>query len=255
MTAAAAATVTREEQITPRHTVGQLVAQRPARSRLFEKLGIDYCCGGKKPLEQACREKNLDPATILTVIQAQDQLDAAVTATTTQIDAAAMSPTQLCDHIESTHHAYLKTELPRLAFLTVKVANAHGPADPRLLELARTFADFHAELESHMAKEEQILFPMIRQLDAPRARPNTAFHCGSINNPIRVMELEHQHAGDAMADFRRLTDDYTPPAHACNTYRALLDALHHLELDMHQHVHKENNVLFPKAAQLEQTRA
>ncbi|HEY7119029.1 MAG TPA: iron-sulfur cluster repair di-iron protein [Tepidisphaeraceae bacterium] len=228
-------------------SIGELVRQRPARSRLFERLGIDYCCGGKKTLAQACAAKNLDPATIAAVLDADD---ASASPADTPIDANALSLSDLANHIEATHHAYLKTDLPRLSALTQKVANAHGQRDARLVRLRDIFEAFRQELESHMFKEERILFPLIRRLDTATERP-PASHCGSVRSPIAVMEHEHDDAGRALAEMRELTDDFIAPATACNTYRALLDALAHLERDMHQHVHKENNVLFPRAAEKE----
>jgi regulator of cell morphogenesis and NO signaling len=222
-------------------TVGELVARHPGLSRVFEEAGVDYCCGGKRPLEEACRQKGLDPATFAARLrQAAAAADGA-----TFVDAAAMSLAELADHIEATHHAYLKQELPRLDFLTAKVSSVHGEHDGRLHEIRKIFLQFAAEMTAHMMKEEQILFPMIRRLESSLSP--LAFHCGSIANPIRQMELEHQGAGDALDRFRTLADDYTPPDWACNTYRALIDALVSLERDMHQHVHKEDNVLFPRA--------
>jgi regulator of cell morphogenesis and NO signaling len=152
-------------------------------------------------------------------------------------------------HIEQTHHAYLKQELPRLDTLTAKVARVHGPENPNLVRLREIFVEFKAELDSHMAKEEQILFPLCRRLES--ARSAVASHCGSIQNPIRVMIMEHDHAGNAMEQFRELTDNYTAPEEACNTYIAMFDSLRQLEQDMHQHVHKENNILFPRAIEAE----
>lgn len=228
--------------ISTQDTVGKLVTEKPSRSRFFEKIGIDYCCGGKKTLAEACSAKGLDANTILAVL---DSADSDAPTSVPLVDAAGMSMTQLCDHIEATHHTYLRAELPRLAFLTTKVASRHGERDARLNEVAQVFAALHAEMESHMMKEEQILFPLIRALDSNDTAPS---HCGSINNPIRVMEHEHDSAGGAVARMRILTDGFTPPMEACNTYRALLDALAHLEQDLHQHVHKENNILFPRAA-------
>jgi len=157
--------------------------------------------------------------------------------------------TALADHIEATHHAYLRTELPRLCTLTSKVASVHGDKDVRLAAVRDTLAALAAEMGQHMLKEERILFPMIRQLDASESVP--AFHCGSLANPIGQMELEHDQAGAALVQLRALTDGFNPPEWACNTYRAMLDALAHLEQDLHQHVHKENNILFPRAIELE----
>lgn len=234
--------------LTPRSTVGDWVADRPARARVFESLGIDYCCGGKKPLANAAVEKGLDAVTLATMLRAIEDNTQAHAA---DVDVDAMSLTQLADHIEQTHHAYLRSELPRLQQLLTKIASVHGDRDPRLPQLLETFDGFIAELQSHMMKEEQILFPICRALETGQ----TDFHCGSINNPIRVMEMEHDAAGDALATMRELTDDFTPPSGACNTWRAALDSLAELEQDMHRHIHKENNVLFPKAAKHEQSLA
>jgi regulator of cell morphogenesis and NO signaling len=226
-------------------TVGELVARQPALSRVFEEAGVDYCCGGKKPLEEACRQKGLDPAAFAARLR-----EAAATAGGEAfVDAAAMSLGQLADHIEATHHGYLKQELPRLDFLTAKVSSVHGEHDGRLHEIRRIFLQFAGEMSAHMMKEERILFPLIRQLESSDGP--SEFHCGSIANPIRQMELEHHGAGDVLEQFRSLTDGYAPPDWACNTYRALIDALARLERDMHQHVHKEDNVLFPRALKRE----
>lgn len=226
-------------------TVGSLVARRPSFSRVFEEAGIDYCCGGKKSLEQVCREKNVAPEQLLNSLQ---QVEASSDGTS-EFNALAASLTELADHIERTHHDYLRSELPRLDKLTAKVADVHGGHDPRLKEVRQEFLQLARELSLHTMKEEQVLFPLIRQLASSDSLP--AFHCGSIANPIRQMEREHDDAGEALAKLRTLTDDYTPPPEACNTYRAMLDALHELERDMHIHVHKENSVLFPRALELE----
>ncbi|GMV94857.1 MAG: iron-sulfur cluster repair di-iron protein [Candidatus Hydrogenedentes bacterium] len=225
--------------------VGEIIAQRPMLAHVFEAAGVDYCCGGKKTLEVACREKGLDPQAFA------DKLVRSEAASEGEplADAAAMSLTELADHIEHTHHAYLRSELPRLDALTEKVASVHGGEDARLHDVRKTLLSLAAEMTSHMMKEEQILFPMIRRLEMSDALPK--FHCGSIANPIRQMEMEHNDAGSALERMRALTDEYTPPDWACNTYRVMLDALARLELDMHQHVHKEDNVLFPSAFKLE----
>lgn len=226
-------------------TVGALVARRPALSRVFEEVGIDYCCGGKKPLEQACREKGVDAAQLVATLELAD--DDAEGDSTAQADS--MTLTELADHIEATHHAWLKAELPRIDRLTEKVARVHGDRDVRLRQVREVFLRMARELTFHTMKEEQVLFPLIRQLEESDALP--AFHCGSVGNPIRQMELEHDEAGGALEQMRALTDGYTPPPDACNTYRAMLDALYELERDMHVHVHKENSILFPRALALE----
>jgi regulator of cell morphogenesis and NO signaling len=214
---------------------------------VFEIHKIDYCCGGKISLADACRRKGANPDD---VIEQLGQLDSA-SDDQRIVDADAMSLTELADHIEQTHHAYLREELPRLDFMTEKVSRVHGDKEPRLLQVREAFVALKAELEPHMMKEERILFPMVRELEASASRPD--FHCGSVANPIRQMEHEHDQAGNALAILRQATDGFTPPQWACNTYRAMLDALERLERDMHQHIHKENNVLFPKAMELEKS--
>lgn len=232
-------------ELTTATTVGQLVAERPSRARFFERLGIDYCCGGKKPLAEVCAVKGLDASTILQAMLAAE----AGEEQRGSVDPAAMTLTALADHIEATHHAYLRAELPRLTQITEKVARVHGAHDRRLELVAAVFATLREEMEAHMPKEEQILFPLIRRLESAGAAGEA--HCGSIANPIRVMESEHESAGQALAELRTLTDGFTPPSYACNTYRAMLDGLQQLESDLHQHVHKENNILFPRAIKLE----
>ncbi len=222
-------------------TVSDWVVDRPSRSRVFEKYGIDYCCGGKRPLAEACSSKGVEPDALLDALLAGDESANAAS----DRDWASVRLDELCDHIEATHHAYLKSETPRLEALVEKVAAAHGPRHAELAEVRSIYLAFKAEIDAHMLKEEQILFPMIRELVKAGTRPS--FHCGSVGNPIRMMELEHDSAGDALANMRRLTHDYSCPADACNTWRAMCDGLHQLEVDMHQHVHKENNILFPRA--------
>ena len=161
-----------------------------------------------------------------------------------------MALADLANHIEQTHHTYLKSELPRLTQVIEKVVNAHGKLHPELFELQKVFAGLRAELEPHMFKEEMVLFPAIRKLEQSAERPMFPF--GTVANPIRMMEHEHDNAGDALAKIRALTREFTVPGGACNTYLAMLDGLEYLENDMHQHVHKENNILFPKAVDREQ---
>lgn len=225
-------------------TVGEMVARRPDLSRVFEKVGIDYCCGGKKTVAQACKEKGLDAEAVLAELEACTPTEEGYF-----VDAAAMSLTELTDHIEQTHHAYLRREFPRLDWMTQKVATVHGDHEPRLREMRQTYLELVEELSCHMMKEERVLFPLIRQLEASSVAPT--FHCGSLANPMRQMEAEHQDAGSALERLSDLSDGYTPPEWACNTYRAMLDALAHLQFDMHQHVHKEESILFPNALALE----
>jgi regulator of cell morphogenesis and NO signaling len=220
--------------------VGQLVSEQPGRSRVFERFGLDYCCGGKKALNVACVEKHLDVDAVVRELLRADTVTPAP-----ETDWPRASLAHLCDHIVDTHHAYLREALPRLTGLIDKVVNVHGDRHPALAEVAAVFEAFREELELHMVKEEQILFPFIKQLEVADKAPS--FHCGSLQNPIRVMEAEHDSAGDALAKLRELNDDYRPPMGACNTYRSMLDGLAEIEADMHTHVHLENNILFPRA--------
>jgi len=229
------------------NTVGELVAQKPSLSRVFEQAGIDYCCGGKKTLSEVSQKKGIDPQALIATLEEF----ASSSTETTAIPPALMTLTELANHIEQTHHAYLKAELPRLDMMTNKVAAVHGEHNERLYDIRQTFLALAQEMSSHMMKEEQILFPMIRQMELGTS--TAASHCGSVANPIRQMEAEHDQAGDALEKIQNLTNNYVPPDWACNTYRAMLDALSYLQKDMHQHVHKENNVLFPRAIEAEKS--
>lgn len=226
--------------ITPETTVGDIVRTSPARSRIFENLGIDYCCGGKKPLAEACRAKNLDPTTVVAMLTALDDGSEATTA-----NPDAMSLVELCDHIEFVHHGYLREELPRLDFMTRKVAAVHGDREPRLLEVRRVFEAFNVAMTPHTQEEEERIFPTIRQLGSGNG--DNAAAVAKLKQAFAKLESEHDRAGAALAELKTLTDHYTPPEWACNTFRALYDGLAKLEQNTHQHVHQENNVLFPKA--------
>jgi regulator of cell morphogenesis and NO signaling len=157
----------------------------------------------------------------------------------------------LCDHIETVHHGYLRNVLPNLALMLEKVLHAHGTGHPELAELRLLFASFWGELDCHMRREEQILFPMCRALAEPAAGLGSVPRPGTVQYPIAVMVLEHKVAGDELAAMRALTRDYTPPEGACATYRSLLAGLAALEADMHLHIHKENSILFPRAIEAE----
>ncbi len=229
--------------LTTQTTVGEFVAQAPGLSRIFQQHGIDFCCGGKRSLAEVCRDKGLDAAALLQTLNAYNP------AATDSASLVGASLTEICDHVQATHHAYVQREIPRLTQMAQKVVNAHGQNHPEMLQVNQIFAAVAAELQSHMLKEERILFPAIRAMEAGDA--DACGHCGSVANPIRVMESEHENAGSALEQMRQLTHDYTPPADACNTFRALLDGLREFEEDLHLHVHKENNMLFPRAIALE----
>lgn len=226
--------------ITAETTIGEIVRAQPATSRLFENLKIDYCCGGKKSLAEACQGKGLDAATVIAMLSALEP-----PANGAPADANAMTLSELCDHIQEAHHGYLREELPRLDFMTRKVAAVHGEHEPRLLELRQAFVAFNEEMTTHTDEEDASVFPALRTLDPAKA--DAARSTPALGATLEKLEQEHDSAGAKLEQFRSLTDNFTPPEWACNTFRALYDGLAQLEKNMHQHVHKENNVLFPKA--------
>ncbi len=230
-------------------TVGQWVTAHPEAARAFEELQVDYCCGGQTTLAEACQRMSLNVEDVLS------QLTRTIADTKDEpAENWSCKPlVELCDHIEQTHHVFLRNELPRLTELAEKVVNAHGAGHPELVELQTVFGALRAELEPHMFKEERILFPAIRQLEASDDLPQFPF--GTIGNPIRMMEHDHDAVGDALRRIRELTADFQPPDDACNTWRVMLDSLRRFEADTHRHVHKENNILFPRALQLEASRS
>ena len=225
-------------------TIGGLVAEQPGRTRVFERLGLDYCCAGKRKLGEACAARGLDVAFVLRELEAED-----AGPPTGEPDWTRRSASELADHIEATHHAYLRGALPRIEALTAKVVRAHGARHPELTTLQQVFAAFRADLADHMEKEERVLFPWVRRLEA--GKPGAGFPPWSVSRPVSCMEHEHEEAGRALARMNELTGGYRPPEGACSTYRAMLHALAELETDTHRHVHKENSILFPRAIELE----
>ena len=228
--------------VTADNTLAEVVTADPAATRVFEAHALDYCCGGRRRIDEACATAGVDVDAVLAAL--------ADLGPAPDVDWASMGPAELVDHLEATHHSYLHAELPRLTALVDKVVGAHGTRHPELLDLAAHYAELRAELEPHLAKEEQVLFPMIRELASSEAVP--AFHCGSLQNPISVMLREHDRAGELLASLRTRTGGYETPADGCASYRALYDGLAELEADVHLHVHKENNLLFPAVLALEE---
>ena len=212
--------------------VGQLATEFPLATRVFHRHGIDYCCGGGRPLHEACTKRGVNTETVLAEIRAE--LDAPATPAQ-RWDQAPLE--DLIDHILVTYHQPLNEELPRLAQMSGKVLQVHGDKDPETLsELNSVFLALKNDLEQHMQKEEQILFPMIRQGQGAMT-----------SGPISVMEHEHVSAGAALERLNELTKGYEVPEQACNTWRALWHGLAALEESLHQHIHLENNILFPRA--------
>ena len=220
--------------------VAVLVLDDPSRARVFERFGIDYCCGGKTPLEAACAERGLDLRTVIGALGEPRSPEAE------DVDWGGVPVSSLVDHIVEQHHGYLREELPPLTALVDKVWRAHGDAHPELAEVRETFAEVADELAQHMLKEEQILFPACVALEQGGDAPAV----DSVESPIGVMLHEHDEVAAGLARLRTLTAGYKPPVDAW-TYRAMLDQLRTLENDTHRHVHEENNVLFPRALALE----
>jgi regulator of cell morphogenesis and NO signaling len=221
--------------------IGMLVSGHANHARVFERRGIDYCCGGKNSLAHACEEQGLDVNEILRELEASG----AQTDEADDVDWSNATIGELIDHIVATHHAYLHRDLPRLGELVDKVVEAHQVRHPQLRELRTVFHDFKDDLRLHMLKEEKVLFPMIRQMDCLDAELGL---CGDrLDLPLQVMEQEHTETGAALQRMRELTNNYRPPADACVSYRALLNDLAELEADIHRHIHKENNILFSMA--------
>jgi regulator of cell morphogenesis and NO signaling len=232
-----------------RRPVRELAVEHPAATRILEAFGIDYCCGGGQSLEAACQAANLP------VGQVVQSVESAITAAPQQPESSwnSVPLAALSDHIVSTHHAYVKSELPRLQRLIAKVVMAHGDRHPELADIQTVFHAAGRELTMHMMKEEQMLFPYIEALEAAgaegRAVPPPRF--GTVRNPVQMMMMEHDAAGEALRRIRVLSNDYTTPADACPSYQTLYRALAEFEADLHQHVHLENNILFPRAIEIE----
>jgi regulator of cell morphogenesis and NO signaling len=234
-------------------TVREFATEIPDAVRIFEKLGIDYCCGGNRPLADACVQAKVPVEKVLRSLE--DATDLSAKTTSEVPDFQTTSLADLISHIVTTHHVYVKQEIPRLQQLLAKVVAVHCASHPELAAVQRTFAGLSAELLSHMMKEEVVLFPYVEKLEeaAPQGRRAPEPPFGSVSNPVRMMEHEHESAGKALAEIRMLTAAYTPPEAACFSYRTLYSSLQEFEADLHQHIHLENNILFPRAIELEQS--
>lgn len=229
-------------------TLADVAATSLAAIRILERHGLDYCCGGKQPFGEACIGKNLDPDSVL------QEIEVANREPSPRPDWRTAPLNELVRHIVSTHHEYLKLELPALAQRLAKVHLVHGARDPKTLDrMLDVFGGLHQELDMHMHKEEVILFPFIDRYAAAIAQGQPLPHVpfGSVANPIAAMEREHRDADDALVELRRLTGDYTLPPYSCSTVKALYEGLQALEKDLLAHIDLENNILFPRAIALE----
>jgi regulator of cell morphogenesis and NO signaling len=229
----------------PQTKIGDIVLAYPATMRTFERLNVDYCCGGQRSLADACAHAG----TSLTEVLAQLEDLQPEPLGTDPGSWQAASLTALIAHIEATHHAFTRSELARVAPLMAKVLQVHGEHHPELPRIAQRFAAMDADLKPHLEKEERILFPFIRALEAGQVQ---AACFGTVQNPIRAMQSEHEQVGEILRELRDLTRGYTPPADACGSYRSLLMGLRNLEEDLHLHIYLESHLLFPRAVALEE---
>jgi regulator of cell morphogenesis and NO signaling len=231
-------------------TIRDIVTNDFRTAAVFQRHGIDFCCKGNRSVQDACRTTDVSVEEVLREIGA-----ATATPPTANVRFNTWDLSTLVSYIVGNHHAFVRQAMPILLTHTKKVAAVHGGDHPELAEVARLFADVMQEMTAHMLKEEQVLFPFIVDMEqafhGAGRLPSPPF--GTVRSPIRMMEIEHESAGDAMARIRSLTSDYAVPDGACTTYRVCLQELEAFERDLHEHVHLENNLLFPKAIALEST--
>jgi regulator of cell morphogenesis and NO signaling len=233
-------------ELVSERTVRDLASTHPGAARIFESFGIDYCCGGERSLAQACSAARVG---VQEVVDALDK----VRAKECDRDWQTASLTELSAHIVEKHHAYVRREIPRLIALVAKVAKVHGQNHAELEKVEVSFRALAEELSMHLLKEERMLFPYIVQLENAAksgGRPAPAMF-GTVQNPVRMMMMEHDSAGELLHKMREFTNGYTVPEDGCMSYRMLYQALPEFEADLHQHIHLENNILFPRAIALE----
>jgi len=236
--------------LTTEKTVREIALESPAATRALEKLGIDYCCGGDKTLEQACRAAKVSFDDVAKSLEAAQS---AYQPGPSDRDWTHESLADLIVHINSTHHKYVREEIARLGPLFQKVCAVHGKNHPELLRMQGTFGDLAQELTMHMMKEEMVLFPYVVRMEEAviQKEPVVPAPFGTVQNPVSMMMHEHDSAGIALRVLRQASNDYTAPPDACVSYQTLYRALADFEADLHQHIHLENNILFPKALALE----
>ncbi len=238
--------------IDTQRTVAEIALEKPQAAAVFEKLGIDYCCGGGKPLAAACEAAGIDVNRVADLIETPAGADLSGGESK---DWTNQSLAALVSHIVQKHHAYCREEGLRLRPLLAKVVSKHGERHPELAEIQKLFACLQDELSMHMMKEEKMLFPYIVDLEEAATRhsapPQSAF--GTVQNPVRMMILEHDNAGNLEKEIRSLARNFTAPEDACTSFKVLYQGLEAFEADLHLHIHLENNLLFPRAIALEET--
>ncbi|MDD2792345.1 MAG: iron-sulfur cluster repair di-iron protein [Sediminibacterium sp.] len=229
-------------------TLGQIAAKDLRKAQVFKKYGLDFCCGGKKTVKEACAEKGLDVTKVEQELQQTDRLPSSRPLPYTD-----WSLDFLADYIVNTHHSYVRKNLPDIKAYAEKVMRVHGSRHPELLRVNQLVLEVYNELMAHLVKEEQVLFPYVKELVAAQGGGATkhAAHFGTVQNPINMMEMEHEVVGKNIAEIREITNNFTLPDDACTSYSLLYRMLDEFEEDLHLHIHLENNILFPQAIQLE----
>jgi regulator of cell morphogenesis and NO signaling len=233
-------------EATDNRTVGELASATPGAARVFEKFGIDYCCGGERSLAQACSAAKVNLQEVAEALEKPQTQSG-------DRDWQKATLAELAEHIVAKHHDYVRQEIQRLIPLCAKVAGVHGKNHPELEGIQSSFQALAEELTTHLMKEERMLFPYIAQLELGAnsgSRP-TASPFGTVKNPVRMMMMEHDSAGELLRKMREISNDYVLPADACMSFQMLYRALEEFEADLHQHIHLENNILFPRAIELE----
>jgi regulator of cell morphogenesis and NO signaling len=231
-------------------TVREVAVENPAATRIFERFGIDYCCGGNQALEQACQRAGVPFEEVVDSLEMEEQTACGARQAR---DWHNEPLSELIAHIKNTHHKYTREETVRLTALLEKVCSVHGNNHPELHGIRETFGWLSQELMTHLMKEEMVLFPYIERMEesAIQSEPVLPGPFGSVQNPVTMMEHEHDSAGAAVRSIRKASNDFSPPADACISYQTLYQALAAFEADLHQHIHLENNILFPRAIAME----
>lgn len=230
-------------------TLGQIAARDLRKAQVFKKYGLDFCCGGKKTVKEACAEKGLDVTKIEQELQHADQ-----NFKTRPLAYDEWSLDFLVDYILNIHHDYVKKTLPDLVGYATKVAKVHGRHHPELLTIKQLMDEINTELSAHLIKEEKVLFPYIKQLEISSKdciQPSLAAHLGNVQAPINMMEMEHEIVGKNLEEIKILSNNFALPEDACASYSLLYRLLEEFREDLHIHIHLENNILFPKALKLE----
>ena len=231
-------------------TVRDLAVENPVATRVFERFGIDYCCSGNQSLEKACERANASFDEVVDALEMEEETARAAK----QVRNWQTEPLiELITHIKNTHHRYTREEIVRLTALLQKVCSVHGKNHPELHGIRETFGWLSQELTTHLIKEEMVLFPYIERMEEAIIQndPVLPGPFGSVQNPVSMMEHEHDSAGAALRTIRKASNNLTPPADACISYQTLYKALSDFEADLHQHIHLENNILFPRAIAME----